>query len=181
MLIAGESGAGKSTLSLALAQHGFGYISDDWSYLSMRGGRSVAYGMSAPVKLLPDAVKHFPALSGYRPAPALNDELAYELRAGDLGANVRLSCEPQWFFFLERTSVPGCRLHSIGSDEAQRYVERSVERLPPELHEVICARATLIENVSRLSCWRLRYGGPPAVAVEALQSFFAQRHQEVLA
>ena len=63
MFIAGDSGAGKSTLSVALAQHGFGYISDDWSYLTLQRDQLVSHGMSVSAKLLPDAVKYFPALT----------------------------------------------------------------------------------------------------------------------
>jgi len=178
MLIAGDSGAGKSTLSVALAQNGFGYISDDWSYLAAHSGQIVAHGMSVPAKLLPDAVKHFPALAHYPLAPALNEELAYELAPGAFGARSQLSCEPQWFFFLERTAESGCRLRSVSGDEARRYVERSVERLPPELVEMIHSRAAIIDEMSRLSCWNLSYGGPPDVAVRGLRKFFSEQRQE---
>ena len=181
MLIAGDSGAGKSTLSVALAQNGFGYISDDWSYMAMHSGQITAHGMSVPAKLLPDAVKHFPALAHYSLAPALNEELAYELSPNELGAQVQLSCEPQWFFFLERTPESGCRLRPVCGEEAQRYVERSVERLPPELGEMIQARAAVVDQISRLSCWKLSYGGPPDTAVRGLRAFLAEQHQEVTA
>jgi hypothetical protein len=181
MLIAGDSGAGKSTLSVALAQNGFGYVSDDWSYLAAHSGHVVAHGMSVPAKLLPDAVKHFPALAHYSLAPALNEELAYELSPGELGAQVQLSCEPQWFFFLERSTELGCRLRPVSADEARRYVERSVERLPPELGEMIHARTAVIDQISRLSCWKLSYGGPPDIAVRGLQNFFAEQRLEVTA
>jgi hypothetical protein len=181
MLIAGESGAGKSTLSVALAQHGFGYISDDWTYLAMRDGQIVAHGLSVPAKLLPDAVKHFPELVRYPLAPALNDELAYELSPIDLGAQIQLSCEPRWFFFLERSTESGCRLRPVCAEEACRYLERSVERLPPELCSMIHARSALVEQVSRLSCWTFSYGGTPEIAVRGLQEFFAGQRQEVTA
>lgn len=181
MLIAGESGAGKSTLSLALAQNGFGYISDDWSYLSMQDQRIVAHGLSVPVKLLPDAVHHFSALSQYQPALALNGELAYELPAHVLGATVRLSCKPRWFFFLERSGEPGFHVRPISSTEAQSYVERSVERLPPELDDIICARAEVIEELSQLSCWHFCYSGTPEIAVQGLRKFLAEQRPEVSA
>ena len=42
-------------------------------------------------------------------------------------------CEPRWFFFLNVRPQSGCRLRPACGEEAQRYVERSVERLPPEL------------------------------------------------
>lgn len=181
MLIAGDSGAGKSTLSVALAQNGFGYISDDWSYLAVNGGRIVAHGMSVPAKLLPDAVHHFPALARHSLAPALNEELAYELSLSEIGAHVRLCCEPRWFFFLERTADSCCRLQPVCGDEARRYVERSVERLPPELSEMIRSRAVVIEQISRLPCWKLSYGGPPETGVRGLENFFAKQRQEVTA
>ncbi len=179
MLIAGESGAGKSTLSVALAQQGFGYISDDWSYLAMAGGQIVAHGLAVPAKLLPDAVKHFPDLVRYPLAPALKDELAYELCPLDLGAQVQLSCEPRWFFFLERSTELGCRLRPVCAEEACQYLERSVERLPPEVSEMTHARSALVEQVSRLSCWTLSYGGAPEIAVKGLKEFFAAQRQEV--
>jgi hypothetical protein len=181
MLIAGDSGAGKSTLSVALAQNGFGYLSDDWSYLAAYSGQIVAHGMSVPAKLLPDAVKHFPALAHHSLAPALNEELAYELAPSEVGAQVQLSCEPQWFFFLERTPESGCRLRPVCAEEARRYVERSVERLPLELGEMIQTRAAVIDQVSRLSCWNLSYGGPPDTAVRGLRAFLAEQRQEVTA
>ena len=78
-LVAGVSGAGKSTLTAALAQLGFGLVSDDWTYISERQCGLVAYGLSSPVKLLPDAVRFFPELRAFAPRTTLNGELAYEL------------------------------------------------------------------------------------------------------
>ena len=91
--------------------------------------------MSIPAKLLPDAVTHFPLLDRYPLGLALNQELAYELPAQDLGARVRLCCQPQWFFFLERVPDEGFSAVPVSSLEAQRYVDGSLERLPPELRE----------------------------------------------
>ncbi len=76
LLIAGVSGAGKSTLSVALSNAGFNYVSDDWTYISQRCDSIVAHGTSAPVKLLPDAVKHFPNLQRYSLQTSMNGELA---------------------------------------------------------------------------------------------------------
>ena len=182
ILIAGESGAGKSTLSIALAQAGFGFVSDDWTYLSLSCGQLVASGLAVPAKLLPDAVNHFPQLNKFRPGIALNQELAYELPSQELGAEVQLSCEPRWFFFLERTgSVGGCEVLPIASEESQHYVNRTVERLPPELEDVLRSRSAVLAHMPRLSCWKLRYGGPPTVAVHGLQEFLMSQRQCVSA
>jgi hypothetical protein len=180
ILIAGASGAGKSTLSVALAQQGFHFVSDDWTYLTVARGELVAHGMSSPAKLLPDAVNYFPGLTQFPLCLALNHELAYELPAEKLGAEVKLSCEPRWFFFLERTATEErCQLLPVSADEAQLYVERSVERLPTELELMIQARTAIISQLSRLSCWKLSYGGPPSVAVRGLQHFFTGLRQGV--
>ncbi len=181
LLIAGASGAGKSTLSVALAQEGFDFISDDWTYLSLDHGRLVAHGMSIPAKLLPDAVAHFPLLDSYPLGLALNQEMAYELPAQDIGARVHLCCQPQWFFFLERVPEEGFSAVPVSSLEAQRYIDGSLERLPPELHQLAAIRSSVAEQVARLSCWKLSYGGPPSVAVKGLQRFFANARQDVLA
>jgi hypothetical protein len=178
-LIAGASGVGKSTLSIALAQGGFGYVSDDWTYLTLERGRLLAHGMEVPAKLLPDALEHFPFLAEYRVGIALNQEPAYEVPAQDVGARVESWCAPRSFIFLERSGEEGCRLAPVPAVEARRYIERSVERLPPQLENMIQARSVVIEQVALLSCWKLSYSGPPQIAVSALQNFFAQQRQGV--
>jgi hypothetical protein len=149
--------------------------------LSQHDGQITAHGMSVPAKLLPDCERFFPFLAGYPIRPALNQELAYELPAQDLGTQVELSCKPRWFFFLERGAVEECRLDIVSPDEALRYVEHSVERLPPELADIVQRRAAIMTAISRLCCWKLVYGGPPEIAVRGLQTFLARQQVEVFA
>jgi hypothetical protein len=179
LLVAGSAGAGKSTLSAALVHCGFDFISDDWTYLSWKPEGLMAHGMSTPVKLLPDAIRHFPMLAAHSVCPALDGELAYRLPATDFGAHIRLCCRPQWFLFLERTASRGCHLDPISADEARLYMEMGVERLPIQLQAVADARAEIIARISSLSCWTLRYGGPPQVAAEGVREFMARQKQEV--
>jgi hypothetical protein len=179
LLIAGASGAGKSTLAVALAQNGFDYISDDWTYFSLEGTSLVAHGMSVPAKLLPDAVDHFPSLAAYPIRMALNQELAYELPPQDLDAAVRLACEPRWFLFLERIVEEGCRFDPISPDEAFDYIEGGVERLPPELGEAIHIRSAIIGEISQLSCWKFKYGGPPQIAVRGVHEFIVRQREKI--
>ena len=180
LLIAGSSGAGKSTLSVALAHSGCSFLSDDWTFLSQTGGQLTAHGMSTPAKLLPDCESFFPFLAEYPIRPALNQEMAFELPPQDLNTQVELSCQPRWFLFLQR-STGECRLDPVSPDEARRYVEGSVERLPAELTDIAQRRTVIIEGISRLSCWKLTYGGPPTVAVRGLQEFIAQQMRAMLA
>ncbi len=149
LLIAGVSGAGKSTLSVALSEVGFNYVSDDWTYISRRDDGIVAHGTSAPVKLLPDAVNHFRTLQGHSLQRSMNGELAYEVDiAKAFGARVERACEPRWLVFLERTQGAGARFTPMSSAEARRYVNSSVERLPPQLYEAVAMREQTIERVS---------------------------------
>jgi hypothetical protein len=182
LLIAGVSGAGKSTLSVALAGSGFNYVSDDWTYLSQRHATIVAHGTSAPVKLLPDATKHFKSLNSYSLLTSMNGELAYEVDVAEaFGAQVEQECEPRWLVFLERTQQTGSEFTPMSSAEARTYVNSSVERLPAQLSEAAEMREKTIERVSSLPCWCFRYGGTPQFAAKQLREFVVNRKQEAYA
>jgi hypothetical protein len=182
ILIAGVSGAGKSTLSVALSEDGFNYVSDDWTYISRRRDGIVAHGTSAPVKLLPDAVNHFRALERYGIRRSMNGELAYEVDIAEaFGARVERTCEPRWLIFLERTQAAGADFIQMSSAEARRYINSSIERLPPQLHEAVAMRAQTIEYVATLPSWRFQYGGTPQFAAKELRKFVVHRRQEIYA
>jgi len=182
LLIAGASGAGKSTLSVALSESGFNYVSDDWTYVSKRQHGIVAHGTSAPVKLLPDTVKHFQTLLQHRLQTSMNGELAYEVDVAEVfGAQVEQECQPRWLLFLERMQRPGVEFTPVSSEEARHYVKSSVERLPAQLHEATAMRDQTIESVSLLPCWRFRYGGTPQFAARELREFVVNRQQKAYA
>ena len=182
LLIAGVSGAGKSTLSVALAESGFNYISDDWTYISQRQQGIVAHGTSAPVKLLPDAVKHFQTLQQHRLQASMNGELAYEVNIAEVfGAQVEQECEPRWLVFLERMQEGGVEFTPMVPADARSYINSCVERLPAQLSQATEMRKQTIERVSLLPCWRFRYGGTPQFAAKHLWEFVANRKAEVYA
>lgn len=182
LLIAGVSGAGKSTLSVALAESGFNYISDDWTYISQREQGVVAYGTSARVKLLPDAVKHFRSLQQHRLQISMNGELAYEVDIADaFGAQVERVCEPRWLILLERMHQAGAEFTPMASVDAQSYINSCVERLPAQLSQAAARREETIDCVASLPCWRFRYGGTPQFAAMQLWEFVANRKAEVYA
>ena len=175
LLIGGLSGAGKSTLSVALARRGFALVSDDWTYLSRpaaSGAPLVARGLAAPVKLLPDAVAHFPELESRRPERALNGELAFELDPAECWpCRTRKEAEPKTVLFLERKREPGSQFLRRDPGEAGSFFERQGERLPDELPEASTARSALLAGLSRCACWTLRTGDPPARAAELVERF----------
>jgi hypothetical protein len=181
LLLAGSSGVGKSTLSVALAQVGYDYISDDWTFLRQEGEKLVAHGLSPIVKLLPDAIGHFPQLAEHRVHTSLNSELAYEVSMSDtFGASVMRQCEPRCFVFLERSPVPGSEFDAITPEQASEYIASSVERLPDQLAAAELTRKEVIRQISRLSCWRFRYGGTPKFAAQEIRKFLCGQKQEAL-
>lgn len=172
LLLAGASGAGKSTLAVALSRRGFAIVSDGWTYIGMGGDCLNAHGISAPVKLLPDAVRHFPELDGFKAAKAANGEMAFEVEAADvLGAEVRSESSPRWLMFLERMEPHGCEIVPFSGDAAQSFFESDVERLPVQLKEAERTRTALIQSLTETECWMARCGGPPDLAAAAISRF----------
>jgi hypothetical protein len=172
LLIAGVSGAGKSTLAAALAQLEFDIVSDDWTYIRQTANRLFACGLSAPVKLLPDAVNHFPQLCRETPRPSMNGEIAFQVSAGALQSRYASSCEPIALLFLERNVEPGFEIARVDGDSGREFFQRSAERLPHILAGPIRERNRLIECVAGLPSFLLRYSGPPQPAAHALRSWY---------
>jgi hypothetical protein len=172
LLLAGVSGAGKSTLSVALARCGFSFISDDWTYLSQEEDELVAHGLSAPVKLLPDAIQHFPELKGRTPKTWFNGELAFEVDPEDIcRAPAKPNSRPRWLMFLDRSSTPGCDFAPYSTADASEFFEKSAERLPEELPQASAARSAMIRAVANCESWRVRSGESPQATAEAISRF----------
>lgn len=179
LLLAGVSGAGKSTLSVALARCGFSLVSDDWTYISRNvdtagtgASRLIAHGLSAPVKLLPDAVRHFPELNGRTPKLWFNGELAFELNAEEICRGPqRAESHPRWLIFLERDSTRGCSFHCITAADARQFFESSAERLPDQLPGTTATRSATLEAIASCPAWRVRSGEPPEATAQAIANF----------
>ena len=172
LLLAGASGAGKSTLAVALSRLGFSVVSDGWTYIGRDGDQLTAHGISAPVKLLPDAVTHFPELRDFKAGVASNGELAFEVDVADtFRAKMRQQSTPRWVMFLERVATQGCEIVPYGSDAAQAFLQGTLERLPVQLQEATDTRAALVASLASRDCWLARYGGPPQAVAEAIAEF----------
>ncbi|HEX8925756.1 MAG TPA: hypothetical protein VF786_08175 [Terriglobales bacterium] len=169
LLIAGVSGSGKSTLSVALAQAGLTFLSDDWTYISSIERVLIAHGMSAPIKLLPDAVAHFPSILPQPLKRTLNGEFAYELHPEKaMGLTVERVCEPRWLVFPERGELLESELIPLPTSHIRAYLEENVEVLPPQLVRAEQERQHLISKLSELPAWRFQYRGTPQFAAGEL-------------
>lgn len=176
VLLAGASGAGKSTLSVALALSGLDLISDDWTYLSSAHGHLAAHGLRAPVKLLPDAVRHFPQLRQYETAISMNGELAYELPADAVfPVNMRQSCVPNVLLYLERTHDAHSYFTEWSSPLVRDYFLLNAEVLPDEMAQIAKDRSQTIEDVSRLPAFIFHSAGTPQQSAHAIKQFLGSR------
>ena len=174
LLLAGESGAGKSTLSLAMARRGFAFVSDDWTYLSHADGQLVAWGLGTLLKLLPDAVQHFPELKTLEPGVALNGERSFEVDPEDVfGIRRSPRCEPRWLVFLERQDKTGHTFVRMPPQEAAKRLGSALERLPPESSRLRDIQRATLQSLVERECWILRYGENPGIIAQTLDRFCA--------
>lgn len=180
LLLSGGSGAGKSTLALALARSGFAFLSDDWTYFSGAGALLQAWGLASPVKLLPDATRHFAELNSIEPAVSPNGELAYEVDPEAVfGVKRALTCEPRRLVFLARRESAGFTMTKMAPPEAATRLEADLEDLPAEFSAVRETQsATIMELVGR-ECWLLSHGESPGDVAQILSRFTTEPPQAV--
>lgn len=175
LLLAGDSGSGKSTLTAALARRGLAVVSDGWTYVSRHPGGLVAYGLFAPIKLLPDTIQFFPELRSRTPKRTLNGELALEVDAASLfQSTVRSSVHPRWLVFLERTSLPGCQFVPCRPEHTTQFFERNAEKLPLGLPAAARSRSQVIQQLSACQSWILRTGNDPMQTASAIEEFLSR-------
>jgi hypothetical protein len=82
ILLCGDSGAGKSTLSYACARAGFGYISDDATFILHSGDGSTVTGNSRRIRMRPEGAKLFPEIKDLEITPRAAGKPSVEISAG---------------------------------------------------------------------------------------------------
>ena len=168
LLLAGESGAGKSTLSLALAESGFDFLSDDRTLIAVDQGRLLAWGLSREMKQRVESITQFPSLSQIEPNGIYKrtDELRFD--AGKVpGIHHIRCCEPRWLVFLERQSRPAFSLTAIPPQEAASRLASQLHRTSAEAQE---KQRRVIEDLVKGECFRLLYCGDVRTVAGALHS-----------
>jgi len=168
LLLVGPSGSGKSTLALALTKIGFGLLSDDRTFCSVKSGEVRSWGMLTRIKLRPEAAVWFQELGRERPTTSHGGEPALWLHPEDQLnlKRVRL-CEPRCLIFLERQQLRQFRMTRMSSNEA---VRRLNDDLIAESPEAASTRSGTIARLVESPIWLLRYGGEPhAVARNILE------------
>jgi hypothetical protein len=170
LLMLGAGRSGKSTLAVALAQEGFGFLSDDRTFCSWQKRKLSAWGLATTVKLRSDAGKHFRELKAKQPKYLPNGEWGFRLEpAFTLGLECVRRCEPRLLVFLERSQNPRFCLTDLSLKEARARLE---EGLMAELPDAAAAQMEVIGKLAELSCCLLRYGGRPQVVAKNLAQHF---------
>jgi hypothetical protein len=174
LLIHGESGSGKSTLALTLSLNGFSYVSDDCTYVSRSKERVQCWGSSAPLKLVPDAIRYFPQLANMEPSESLNGELAYQVDPSAVFGVPRASnCRPRWIIFIERDSHSTPTFRQISSAEAADRLASDLERLPLCIAFQRDHQRAVIEVLAQQQCWHLRHHLQPRALALTISQFCA--------
>jgi hypothetical protein len=169
LLLGGESGAGKSTTALALSLKGFSYLSDDCTYLSRAGTDIRAWGLPTPLKLLPDAVSHFPQLASREPILSMNGEWALSVDPTETFNVERcLSCAPRWLVFLERTGNSRPVIKPVTSLQAASRLAADLETMPPVILDQYEYQLETINLLVDRECWVVQHGLKPELLAPVL-------------
>jgi hypothetical protein len=170
LLMVGAGRSGKSTLAVALAQEGFGFLSDDRTFCSWQKDKLSAWGLATTLKLRSDAGKHFRELQAAQPKSLPSGEWGFRLEPElALGLECVRRCEPRLLVFLERSQNPGFSLTDLSSEQARARLE---EDLMAEFPDATAAQMEVIGKLAELNCCLLQYGGQPQIVAKKLAQHF---------
>jgi hypothetical protein len=179
-LLAATSGVGKSTLALALALRGWSLLSDDWTFVSASPIGLHAWGMRTSLKLLPDAVGHFPELSALSPKLSLNGEMSFEVDPWSFFHIDRaVQATPAAVILLERNAssreVTQCKLERCAPDETRRRLFSDIEEQPAEIDRVNESQSSLIDQLCTLPSYKMQICGHPAAIAAELNPILTEQ------
>ena len=167
VFLVGPSGSGKSTLALALAKIGFGLLSDDRTFCSLKNGEVLGWGLQTRIKLRPETAIWFQELRTEQLTDSHGGEPAFWLDPEGLNLKRARFCRPSSLIFLERQQAPQFSISRMSSVEA---LGRLNTDLTTELPDAVARRSEAVARLVEFPCWLLRSGGDPhTVARNILQ------------
>ncbi len=118
VLLVAESDSGKSTATLALAQSGWDYLSDDSIVLQAADERLVVLPFRREFGVDPVAAEYFPEIAGSTRVQ-LTDGSKWRLNPDDVFSGQRAeSCEPEVLLFPTIVNEPTSRIADIRAADA---------------------------------------------------------------
>lgn len=170
LILMGPSRSGKSTLSMALAQVGFRFLSDDRTFCALRQGRLQAYGLPRPLKLRQEAGHWFNEFRDREPTHVQDGVPVFHCDPnGGRGQQHMPTCEPKLLVFLERQESPAFCLEQLNRSEARSCIEAD---LLAEANDAVEKQATIIDNLLSIPHVHLRYGGRPQLIAQEISALF---------
>ncbi|SDF37319.1 HPr kinase/phosphorylase [Terriglobus roseus] len=133
ILLCGDSGAGKSTLSYACARSGFGYISDDASFLLRGSSSRIALGNPYKVRLRPEAARFFPEMHDLPITPRAAGKPSIEVEASS-GIRSCTQTRVDHIVFLNRRSGRE-QLSDYRKDVARNFFRQTAWGMPAQQPE----------------------------------------------
>jgi len=151
ILLCGDSGAGKSTLSYACARAGFGYISDDATFILQNAEGRTVTGNSGKVRMRPEGAKFFPEIRDLEITPRAAGKPSVEIPLGQGVVSVG-ETKIDYILFLNRRSgredlVPYRR------EVARAFMRQITYGLPHQLE----AQYESIERLLEAEVFELHY------------------------
>lgn len=168
VLLCGDSGAGKSSLSYACARAGWGYVSDDASFLLQ--GRSVI-GNCHQIRLRPTAADLFPEIAGLPLTPRAEGKPSIELPTEPMQYIRRQHCaEVNHIVFLNRRVLGKSGLYPYSKEVARRYMRQVLWGT----RETLARQYASIETLLEADVLELRYQSLD-VAIARLRALVEER------
>ena len=171
LILLGPSRSGKSTLAMALTEAGFGFLSDDRTFCSLRRNKLLAWGLPRPLKLRREAAAWFETLRDREPTEVQNGERVFHCEPNrPFRKRHDPMCEPQSLVFLEQQQCPGFYMRTMKPSEARIRIEGE---LLAETPKAVRKQAESLQRLVSLPCYTLQYGGRPQVIAEQLAAAFS--------
>ena len=136
LLLIGSGRSGKSTLAMALTELGFGFVSDDRSFCSLKGPALSAYGLARPLKLREAAASWFKDFRNREPSAVQNGERVFY-------------CDDR----PPLTAGPACFCFLNGSNNQAFFSRRWSPATQSRALQWICCRRFLQHSTSNIACW----------------------------
>ncbi len=154
VLLCGDSGAGKSSLSYACARAGWGYVSDDASFLLNGGSQRIVIGDCHQVRFRPSAAELFPEIGGLEITPRAEGKPSIVVPTATMAhVTRRESARVDYVVFLNRNSAGPPQLLPWRRDVARHYMRQVLYGWPESLK----AQYAAIDRLLAVDVFEMRY------------------------
>jgi hypothetical protein len=151
LLLCGDSGAGKSTLSYACARSGFGYVSDDATFVLRDGDGRTVIGNPHKVRMRPESVRFFPEMENLPITPRAAGKPSIEIPTPASVVGLDETYIDSIIFLNRRTSRQ--ELLPYRRDVAREFMRQVLYGMPEQL----AWQYDSIERLLKANVYELRY------------------------